>query len=60
MKKLVIGIIAICVIGIIEIFAIVYQINGGGLAAAIGAISAIATWRAIKYTEEKKSQPGSK
>jgi len=57
MKKLLIGIIAICVIGIIEIFAIVYQVDGGGLAAAIGAISAVATWRTIKYSETKQTPP---
>lgn len=57
MKKLAISIIAICIIGIIEIFAIVYGIDGGGLAASIGAIAAIATWRAVKYQEGKQPPP---
>jgi len=57
MKKLLIALTAICVIGIIEVFAIVYHVNGGGLAAAIGGISAIATWRAMKTTETKKPPP---
>lgn len=58
MKKLAIAITAICVIGIIEIFALAWQVNGGGLAASIGAISAIATWRAVKATEAKKPPSG--
>lgn len=58
MKKLIIALTAIITIGIIEIFAIVYQVDGGGLAAAIGAISAIATWRAIKSIDNRKRPPG--
>jgi len=57
MKKIIIAITAVSVIGIIEIFAIVYDVDGGGLAAAIGAIAAIATWRAIKSTEAPKPPP---
>ncbi len=60
MKKVIIAITAIVVIGIIEVVAIVYQVNGGGLAAAIGGISAIATWRAIKSVDERKPPPSSK
>jgi len=57
MYKILIAITAVTIIGVVEIFAIVYQVDGGGLAAAIGAIAAIATWRAIKSTETPKPPP---
>ncbi len=60
MKKVLIALFAIVCIAIIEIFAIVYQVNGGGLAASIGGISAIATWRAIKSVDERKPPTPSK
>lgn len=57
MKKAAIALTAIVVIGIVEIFAIVYQVNGIALAAAIGAIASVATWRAIKSSDKPKPPP---
>lgn len=54
MKKIAIALTAIVVIGIIEIFAIVYKVDGVALSATIGAIASIATWRAVKATTTTK------
>jgi len=58
MKKLIIALFAVICITIIEIFALVYQVDGIALSAAIGAIASIATWRTVKSIDGRKHPPG--